>query len=407
MTDFQGIGAVSATLRTLLKDRAELPAGSGTVLFTVGPPRSEAGDGTAEKARVNLFLYRVTENGSLKNQELPGRASSNGYGHPPLSVDLHYLLTAYGSTAVDEDFVDETRAHHLLGSAMRVLHDYPVVTDDLRTVRAPVGQPILDTALLGEFERVKLSLDQISLEDLSKVWTALTLPYRASAAYKINVVQIESRRPTRSARPVGEPPAAGPRVAVVPMRRPRIRVLAVRRPTDPPDRERPQAYARIGDTLVIHGSGLGGERTHVTIGSFDATAAIASAVEDRLTLVLPDDPALQPGGLPVQIRVDAPGVAAPLAGSNVAVFSLVPRVDDVVFRTGPKRLRVTGARLFAPDSESVAILGDRLVASAAYTTSRTDEIAFRLPNGVAAGTYSLRVRVNGAESIDDRTVTIT
>jgi hypothetical protein len=123
--------------------------------------------------------------------------------------------------------------------------------------------------------------------------------------------------------------------------------------------------------------------------------------------VLPDDPALQPGGLPVQIRVDAPGVAAPLAGSNVAVFSLVPRVDDVVFRTGPKRLRVTGARLFAPDSESVAILGDRLVASAAYTTSRTDEIAFRLPNGVAAGTYSLRVRVNGAESIDDRTVTIT
>jgi len=407
MTDFQGIGAVSATLRTLLKDRAELPTGAATVLFTVGPPRSEAVDGTAEKARVNLFLYRVTENGSLKNQELPGRASSNGYGHPPLSVDLHYLLTAYGSTAIDEDFVDETRAHHLLGSAMRVLNDYPVITDDLVTVRAPTGQPILDTALLSEFERVKLSLDQISLEDLSKVWTALTLPYRASAAYKITVVQIQSRRPTRSAQLVGEPPAAGPRVAVVPMRRPRIHGLAVRRPTDPPDRERAQAYARIGDTLVIRGSQVGGERTHVAIGSFDATAAIASAAEDRLAVVLPEDPGLQPGGLPVQVRVDAPGVAAPLAGSNVAVFSLVPRVDSVEFKTGPKRLRVTGARLFAPDTASVAILGDRVVESAAYTTSRTDEIAFRLPKGVTAGTYSLRVRVNGAESIDERTVEIT
>lgn len=407
MTDFHGIGAVSATLRTLLKDRAELPAGAGPVAFTLGPPRSEAVDGTAEKARVNLFLYRVTENGSLKNQELPGRTSSNGYGHPPLSVDLHYLLTAYGSTAIDDDFVDETRAHHLLGSAMRVLHDYPVITDDLRTVRAPVGQPILDSGLLGEFERVKLSLDQMSLDDLSKVWTALTLPYRASAAYKITVVQVESRRPTRSTQLVGEPPDAGPRVAAVPMRRPRIHGLAVRRPTDPPDRDRPQAYARVGDTLVIRGSGLGGERTHVMIGSFDASAAVASAVEDRLAVLLPDDLALQPGGLPVQIRVAAPGLATPLEGSNVAVFSLVPRVDDVEFKTGPKRFRVTGARLFSPDSASVAILGDRLVASAAYTTSRPDEIAFRLPKGVTAGIYSLRVRVNGAESIDNRTVTVT
>jgi hypothetical protein len=406
MTDFQGIGAVSATLRRLLQDRAEVPAGAGSVLFTVGPPRSEAGDGTAEKARVNLFLYRVTENGSLKNQELPGRASSNGYGHPPLSVDLHYLLTAHGSTAVDDDFVDETRSHLLLGSAMRVLHDYPVVTDDLRTVRAPPGQPILDPALIGEFESVKLTFDPVSLEDLSKVWTALTLPFRLSAAYKVTVVQIESRRPARSAKPVGEPPQAGPKIVVFPMRRARISAIAVRRPTDPPDRERPQGYARIGDRLVIRGSGLGGERTRVLIGSFDATAAITSVAEDRLELLLPDDPALKPGSLPVHVRVDAPGVATPLVRSNVAVVVLVPRVDSAEFKAGPKRVAITGARLFAADLESVTILGDRLVASTAYTTSRQDEIGFRVPTGVTAGTYALRVRVNGAESIDDRTVTI-
>ena len=37
---------------------------------------------------------------------------------------------------------------------------------------------ILHEVLRGEFEKVKLSLEPISLEDLSKVWTALTMPFR-------------------------------------------------------------------------------------------------------------------------------------------------------------------------------------------------------------------------------------
>jgi len=405
MTDFHGIGAVSTSLKTLLEDRMQLPAGAVPTVVTVAPPRSEATDGAAEKARVNLFLYRVTENGALKNQELPGRASSNGYGHPPLSIDLHYLLTAYGSTVEeDDDFVDETRSHLLLGSAMRVLHDYPVITEELRT---STGDPILDTSLQSEFESVKLTLDPISLEDLSKVWTALTLPYRASAAYKVNVVQIESRRPLRSVRPVAEPPAAGPRVTVLPMRRPRIAALAARRPGDPPELERPQPYLRIGDTLVIRGSSLGGETTRVFIGAFDATADVTRRDDDRLELLLPDDAALEPGARPVQVHVTVPGLATPLVASNTAVFVLVPRVDAVTFMTGPKRFLVTGLRLFANDLESMAILGDRVVSSADYTTSQQDEVRFRLPSGTPAGTYSLRIRVNGAESIEEGSVVVT
>ena len=406
MTDFQGIGAVSASLRRLLEDRVQIPAGAEPIFFTVGPPRSEAVDGSPERSRVNLFLYRVTENGALANQELPGRASSNGYGHPPLSVDLHYLVTAYGSTAIDDDFVDETRAHLLLGSAMRVLHDYPVITEDLRTARAPQNEPILDPVLVGQLESVKLTLDPVSLEDLSKVWTALTLPYRASAAYRVTVVQIESRRATRSARPVGEPPAAGPRVTAIPVRRSRIASLAVRRPGDPPDAERPQAYVRIGDTLIVRGSGLAGSGTRVMLGGFDASASVSAVAEDRIEVVLPDDPALQPGAVPVQLRVAVPGVATPLAGSNLAVFVLVPGVTNATLMSSPKRFRLEGARLVSPGRESVSLVGDRVVASAAYTTSQDDLVIFRLPAGVSAGNHSVRVRVNGAESIDDRTVEV-
>src|SRR5215216_3893686 len=120
MSGFQAIGGVSATLRTLLEDQMELPPGANDFLVTISTPRlEEQSDQQGERARINLFLYRTTENGYLKNQEIPGQGHPAAYGHPPLSLDLYYLITAYGTTTVRDDFVEETLAHFLLGSAMR------------------------------------------------------------------------------------------------------------------------------------------------------------------------------------------------------------------------------------------------------------------------------------------------
>ena len=124
---------------------------------------------------------------------IPGQGHPSEYGHPPLSLVLHYILTAYGATD-DNGLVNDTRSHFLLGSAMRVLHDNAEITELLRTEQPPTGVTLLHESLRGEFERVKVCLDPTSLEDLSKIWTALTRPFRVSAAYTVSVVQIESRR---------------------------------------------------------------------------------------------------------------------------------------------------------------------------------------------------------------------
>src|SRR5262249_34470596 len=144
---------------------------------TIGTPRSDVQNQftTAETPRVNLLLFRVAENGWLKNQEIPGHNNPSAYGHPPLSLDLHYLLTAYGTRETASNF-QESLSHFLLGSAMRVFHDHAIVDDDLLTVRDPVGTRLLHDSLRGEFEKIKLSLEPVTLEDLSKVWTALTQP---------------------------------------------------------------------------------------------------------------------------------------------------------------------------------------------------------------------------------------
>lgn len=410
MSDFQAIGGVSATLQSLLEDRMELPAGYAQSEFrvTVGPPPSEEerrgrGRGSGDvKLRVNLYLYRVTENGFLKNQEIPGEGHPGAYGHPPLSLDLHYLLTAHG-TSEDRGFLSEAPAQYLLGSAMRVLHDHPVITERMET---SAGQPILHDSLRGEFEQVKLHLDPISLEDLSKVWTALTTPYHLSAAYKVSVVQIESRAPRTYPQLVGEPPPEGPRVYAVPFRSPQIRGIFVRRPSDEPDVERPFPYARVGDTLILKGHNFSGETTRVFLGSSEAD--IAQPRDSRIEVIVPDEAVLQPGAVSVKVVLDAMLGEPPRAHrgfqSNLAVFVLVPHISSLNLTT--PTLKIVGTRLFHADLENTTLVGDIVIPSSGYTKATSTEIEFNLPASLESGEYPVRVRVNGAESIDAVTLVI-
>src|SRR5215208_6928842 len=284
MSDFRAIGGVSASLRNLLRDRMEDPVDA-----TIAPPDVTVTNVTGR--RLNLYLYQVTENGHLKNQEIPGQGHPGAYGHPPLSLDLHYLLTAHGTAETEAD--SDLEAQQVLGDAMRVLHDLPVVTDQLTITRPAVGtlgDPILDTSLLAEFEQVKIGLQPVTLEDFSKIWTALPeANFRRSVAYEVSVVQIESQRPRRFPRPVGEPPPAGPRVFAVPFRSPRITDIGVRRPGDPPGMERAFAYARIDDTLVLRGHDFASAATRVMLGGVDATSQITVLRDDRIEVTVPDD----------------------------------------------------------------------------------------------------------------------
>lgn len=372
MSNFQAIGGVSATLQKLLKDRMELPPKVTSTDFqvTISTPRSEKEqEQSPEKPRVNLFLYRVTENGFLKNQEIPGQGHPAAYGKPPLSLDLHYLLTAYGATAESAgNFVNEMRAHYLMGSAMRVLHEYPVITKSLKTAG---GEPILHESLRDEFEKIKLCLEPISLEDISKVWTALTLPYRLSAAYRVSVVQIESRQTRRYPRPVGEPKSAGPRVYAVPLCRPQITDLRFIRKGDPSKTQRSFPYARIDDTLIILGHNFA-KATRVTLGTVDTIVQNANLGSSQIEVAIPDDVNLQPGPLPVKVVADVMmgEPPKPHAGfhSNLAVFALVPRIDQLAILpgAGPRRLRIQGKRLFHDSLPGETIVGLAMVPKTTY-----------------------------------------
>lgn len=421
MSDFRAIGGVSSTLQALLTDRMELLDGGAPIPVTVGPPpfSSKDADPRKESARVNLFLYRVTENGYLQNQEIPGRGSGSGYGHPPLSLNLHYLLTAYGNQEIlpaGSLVFDDRDAHFLLGSAMRVLHDIPIVTERLTSVRPPSGTIVLHESLRDGYEQVRLSLEPLTLEDVTKVWTALALRYRLSAAYVINVVQIESRRPRVFPRAVGQPidpkipplptdpPSPGPWVTALTIAVPTITELRIRRGPGMP--EEPVPYARVNDTVVLRGTNLAGPSTHVVFGDISLPATLATG--DRTEADVPDatvsgsgaipaDRQLQPGVRTVRVVTRDPAVPGSTFTSSDAVFMLVPWVDDtgLTYAALPtRRLTITGSRLIPAGGGGETIIGRSTIPRDTYLSATPTQLIVPIPTTLP--TRGVQVAVGSA-----------
>lgn len=444
MSSFQAIGGVSSTLQALLRDRMELPSPMlrTDLQVTIGMPLPEQVPPAAESAQVNLFLYRATENPALKNQMIPGQGHPSEYGDPPLSLVLHYLLTAYGATE-DTTSLNDIRTHFLLGSAMRVLHDYPIITGQLTTIHGPVTQ-ILHASLRDEFEQVKVTFDPVSLEDLSKVWTALSRPYRLSAAYTVSVVQIESRRLRRLPAPV-----LRRRVHMVISKRPTI-TSVYRRPAAPGD-PIGDIRAHLGDELTIEGANFRAVQTYVKIGTLEpigitplSDTEIRFSIPDAtypidadhlVTRPIPADDQLQPGAQSVEVQtlwqtevIEGRPPGDPVLdpqdhgrlvndqnrqSSNQSVFLLAPEITGVnppsvvAGAVSGAILTATGRRLFRSGAKTVVLIGDVSIPveepgpggpqSDTSIDVRLTALGLTTPP-TPVGIYPVRIMVNGVES---------
>jgi len=157
------IADVTEMLTTLLSD----------LDVTLESPAQLTGSGN-EWAKINLYLYQVLENPHSKNQAWVTSDSSPGQqSSPPLALDLYYLLTPYAS--------DAKSAHSVLGHAMRVFHDTGIIEKNQ-----------LPPALRLAVEQLSLSLCDLKLEELTRIWNSLQTPYRLSVAYQVKIVLIQS-----------------------------------------------------------------------------------------------------------------------------------------------------------------------------------------------------------------------
>lgn len=188
MSNSLAIAAVTATLRSLLM------RGVGILDVTARP--LDTARGAISGDQLNLFLYEAAPDAAFRNREMPRQSKPGETGQPALPLSLYYLLTAYS------DDGDDTGAHRLLGQAMSVLHDHPLLgTEEIKNATTPLTD-LSDSDLHEQIERVRITLQPQSLDEISKLWTSFQTNYRVSAAYQVSVVLIESTRPPKTPLPV-------------------------------------------------------------------------------------------------------------------------------------------------------------------------------------------------------------
>lgn len=405
------IGAVSAVLRNLL-DNGMVDVGSplGSVKVTAVAPDLIKLDDPDAGPSLNLFLYRVTPNQGWRNAALPAYdGSGRRLTNPPLALDLHYLLTAYGSA----DF----HAEILLGYAMHLLHERPVL--DRAAIRraldpTPLGASILPPAfqalsvadLADQVEALTVTPEPTDTEEMSRLWSAMQAHYRPTAAYVVSVVLIEAEKPARNALPVLTRSVTAEPSLLPPL--PTITRVA------PPGG---QVAALLGETVRLEGHHLDGTGAVVSFAHpllESPNTIVIGAVTDAsgIDVALPSGPAADaawPAGVwTVSLEVTRPGEPRPRT-SNVAAMLLAPALDlpPVVARDAG-----TGAVTVTPDvhpqvrpsqAAVLALGGDTAVADAHPTTTGTLTFAF---GDLPAGVRRVRLTVDGVESrLVDRSVT--
>ncbi len=417
MSNHFALAAVTRTLRNLLtrvaaEDFSALPDDvrpNGEIRITSLPPhRVQTGEDTGNQ--LNLFLYHAEPSPAYRNMDLPRRVRPGERGRPPLALNLHYLVTAHGEG--DSELV----AHALLGTAMGILHDHPVLGRD--EIRNALPASHLDE----QFERIRITPHPLGLEDLSRLWAGFQSEFRLGAAYQASVVLIESRHPTTAALPVlrrgpddeGVRTVAGPGPTL-------LRIRSIHAPGLPENPRNGKPAAELGDTLLLEGAHLRGGPvvailrhplldTPLELPASEPTGPglpVGSGVEVTLPPAASAGAsrAWPPGIYTVELRY-APG-DAPALHTNRLPFPLAPSVESLSPDTAdvgaqPFHLTLTCRPQVRVGQPVSLLLGSRefppdpVVAPGAPDDPST--LVFRVST-LGEGAWVARLRVDGADSI--------
>src|SRR5215469_10415100 len=145
--------------------------------------------------QVNLFMHQVSHNQGWRNQGLPSMSADGRtlLNNPPLALDLHYLVTAYGS--------QDWQAEGLLGFAVQMLHQSPVLTRaDISNAMAalpgsdplnPLSSALGTSGLADQVEMIKITPATLGREEMAWLWTALKADYRPTFPFQVSVVLMQ------------------------------------------------------------------------------------------------------------------------------------------------------------------------------------------------------------------------
>jgi len=398
MSNSFAIAAVSAVLQHFLQNAlGDLSTffGGAVMLSSKAPDlvQFEIGAGATAQNQVNLFLHQVTFNPGWRNVGLPslGTDGRTPIKNPPLALDLHYLLTAYGS--------ENWQAEALLGHALLMMHQYPVVArSDIGTALGalpvnPFNTALKNAGLADQIELIKMTPSTLGREEMAWLWTALKADYRPTFPFQVSVVLIQPEVPLGLPLPVLSRSITA-----------NVSVPAQLLQIAPPDQ---QISAAAGDTVKVTGEFLKGAAgvtiTYARLG-ISVAAPATSVTATSLAFVVPAETAAKPfpaGIYSIAVDfTDSTGATiqttAPLPIAIAPVIQLVPPPHVVTSATETLITLIFSPRAQSNQGVSLSI-GSQTAEAAPFATA-TDTLQFQFVPPLPAGKQLARLVVDGAPS---------
>jgi hypothetical protein len=385
------IAAVTATLRNLLDtkinasvadDPSTDPGLAGTGVSTKALDKARTGSSN----QVNLFLYQTAVDAAWSNRDLPQQTRPNEQGRPPLALELHYLVTAYGAGD------DDQMGHRLLGRSMSVLYDHAVLGPS--EIRAALA----GNDLANQIERVRIAPLALSVEEISKLWTVFQAPYRVSAAYQVSAVLIDSNVPTKAALPVLKRGQDNRGVlGQASLDSPYPNLTSVVLPANQPS-------VRLGEVVQLLGAKLSGTAQTVLLqhSSWDAGVEVlptGTPTDAEVDVTIPNVAASWPAGFYLaSVLVQRPTESYRRTTSEMPLV-VAPTIASALPLTAAvdSTLALSCSPEVLPSQRVSLFIGDREIPAQAHP-AQTANLSFILPSDLS-GTFFIRLRVDGVDSL--------
>jgi hypothetical protein len=396
------IAGVTQVLRDLLNDRFINQNVAGdigqSVTVTTLPPDKVVQQNGVEITQLNLFMRHITPNLGWRNENLPSRdgAARARLGNPPLALNLHYLISAYGAA--------DLHAEILLGHAMQMLHENPAIPreairkalqpapDDVGTL-PPWLRSLRDSGLENQIEQLRITPEFLSTEEMSKFWTSTLAHYRPSAAYEVSVVLIQAEDPKPNPLPV-----LVRNLKALPNLTPPSPTLSAVVPKDGAN------MIELDMPVTLEGFALDGTSQEVLLSNdrFQVEQVIpASGNATRLQFTIPAASAANfPAGVyRIALRVRKSGEPEPRLSNDLAL-TVAPNMAGlpmVVHRAGTTASFTLNFTPAARVGQTVRLLLGAGEYAPQPFTADTTSLDFVIPNA-PAGDFLARLRIDGIDS---------
>jgi hypothetical protein len=324
---------------------------------------------------------------------MPSSVRNGETGVPPLGLNLYYLITAYGR----DDDARVPFSHHLLGRAMSVLSDRPLL------LAADIKAALPNNDLWNQVERIRFTLQPLPQDELSKLWTGFQTGFRLSMAYEAAVVLIDSGLSARTPLPVLTRGAGDTGVDVeASMAAPYPNLTGLKLPTR-------QTSAVPGDTITLQGSLLAGDQIAVNFDNPNLAQPIVLQVpapvsDTEVPIKIPDIPANWVAGY-YTVTVTVSRAKQPDRTTNAVSLAIAPVITSrlplaVKSAKGVATIALRSKPEIRPGQRVALLLGDQEIV-APDRAAQSNQTSFDAP--VPAGTtlpasIRIRLRVDGVDS---------